>query len=408
MLRFEAPASSELTLNDLRLALLNALVARQQGGEFLLRIADRNPEASAFDPQPLLDKCLLHDRLQHQSENLRRYRQLSTTLLKSGHAYVCTCDPAAPCEGACPNRTAEEVETLHHEKRLYTIRITAPKAPVTFDDTVQGEIAIPSESIGSFVLLDSMSIPTACFAAAVDDMLSGISMVIRDTTHSLQTAREIHIRTLLGFTEAIAYAHIAPLTGEIPTVRALFEEGVLPDAMIAYLLSIGQMPPETMFTFSDAAAWFDLTLLKEANTPYDPQALRACNRRHLQQMDDKALSGLYRFADADIGRLIKLYLDEASTLNELDQRILPIFAPKPCDGEDAEMLRTLSEHILSAPYFKTYEAFYTHLQTQSGLEDAVLYPLLERLLTGAAHAPALDDVYTYLKSYITEVTRCQP
>jgi len=408
VLRFEASPSSELTLGHLRVALINALTAQQRREGFLLRITDHDPAASTFDPQPFLDKCLHYDQRQHQSENLRRYRHLASTLLQAGNAYVCTCDPDTPCQGACPDRTPQEIETLHRQKHPYSIRIVAPTAPIMFADAVQGAVTVLPEEIGSFWILDPDGTPSECFAAAVDDMLSGITLILRENSQRPQAAREIHIRTLLGFTETIDYGHIAPLSGAVPTVRALFEEGILPDAMITYLLSIGQTPPQPHFTLSDAAAWFDLAALAKTPAPCDPLALRAHNRRHLERMDDKALSGLYQFADADIGRLVKLYLDDAATLSELDRYIRPIFAPKPCDGENAQTLKTLSSLILSAPPFKTFEPFYAHIQNQSGFDDATLQPLLRQLLTGTTQGPALHEVYPHLKSYITEVARCQP
>ncbi len=405
-LRFEAPTSSELTLNDLRLALINALIARQRGEGFLLRMTDRNPEASSTDVKVLLDKCLRYD--QHQSENLRRYRHLTATLLKAGNAYACTCDPTGPCDGTCLHRTPEELERLYRDKRPHAIRIVAPTSPITFDDMLLGDVTVSPDTIGAFLLIDPDGIPSASLASAVDDMLSGITTVLRDETQRDQTVREIHLRSLLGFTEAIRYGHIGPLGGDVPKVRALFEEGFLPGALISYLLAIGQTPPESPLTFSDAVAWFDLSVLAKARATYDRETLRACNRRHLKQMDDKALSGLYTFADADIGRLIKLYLDEAATLQELDRLILPIFAPKPCEGKDVETLRALSSLIISAPAFKHFEPFYAHIQSEIDLDDATLYPLLKHLLTGTTHGPALQEVYPHLKSYITEVARCQP
>ncbi len=406
--RFEAPTSTELTLNDLRFALINALIARQRGGDFLLRIADRDPGASAFDPQPLLDKCLLHDRLQHQSENLRRYRHLATTLLQSNHAYACTCDPAGSCDESCPKRTLDEVERLYREKLPYTLRVVAPDAPVTFDDIVRGDATVTPETIGSFPILLPGGIPSACFSSAVDDMLGGVTTVIRDTAQHDQTAREIYLRTLLGFTETIAYGHITPLTGDVPTLRGAFEAGFLPDALIAYLLSVGQTPPEPYCTLADAVKWYDLSSLGGAPTPYDPQALRADNRHALARMDDKALSGLYRFADADIGRLIRCYLDAAPTLAELDRCIHPILAAKPCVGEDAEALRPLSALIISAPPFATFEGWYAYLQNHTGLDGATLHPRLAYLLTGTTQGPAVSTLYPHLKSYLTEVARCQP
>ncbi len=418
MLRFAASPSRDLHLGDLRIALINALVARQRGEGFILRITDRDPKALAEDQehaiQPILEKFIRHDQVFHQSESLHRYRQLAVSLVERDNAFVCTCSPETPdnetyaCNGACQNHTPEERARIYKEKRPYAIRVIRPDAPVVFDDVLTGTITTHPDTIGDPLLLRTDGVPSRAFAGAVDDMLGGISTVIRDEAERLRTAQEIHIRSQLGYTEAILYAHLPPLSGELPAIKTLFEEGFLPDAILNYLLTLGQTPPAKIFTFPDAITWFDLQHLSTAPTVYDPEALRELNREHLRRMDDKALSSLYKFADADIGRLIKLYLDEAPTLRELDARIPPIFAPKPCDGEHGETMHTLASLIASAPPFADFDTFEAYLIDQTGFPgDSLLIPL-RRILTGAEDGPALSDLYPFIRSYITEVARCQP
>jgi len=418
VLRFSASPSRDLHLGDLRIALINALVARQRGEGFILRITDRDPQAlaegEAHAIQPILEKFVRHDQLLHQSESLHRYRQLAVSLVETGKAFVCTCTPETaddetyPCTGSCRNYTPEERALIDTGKRPYVIRIKRPAAPVVLDDVIAGTLTVNPDDIGDTILLRTDGIPTKVFANAVDDMLGDISLVIQDEAEHTHTAQEIHIRSQLGYTEAINYAHLPALKGELPSIKTLFEEGFLPDAIVNYLLALGQTAPEKIFTFPDAITWFDLRHLSHTPTTYNPDALRKLNREHLLRMDDKALSGLYKFADADIGRLIKLYLDEAPTLRELDERIPPIFAPKPCDGEEAETMRTLASLIASAPPFAEYGAFEMYLSERTGLHgDPLLIPL-RRILTGAKNGPALSDLYPFIRSYITEVARCQP
>ena len=418
MLRFAASPSRDLHLGDLRIALLNALVARQRGEGFILRITDRDPGALAEDQEhaigPILEKFIRHDQIFHQSESLHRYRQLAVSLVEADKAFVCTCSPKTPddetypCNGSCQNYTLEERARIYAENRPYAIRITRPDAPVVFDDVLAGTVTVYPDDAGDVILLRIDSIPTETFAGAVDDMLGGISLVIRNEAERPRTKQEIHIHSQLGYTEAILYAHIPPLSGELPAIKTLFEEGVLPDAILNYLLTLGQTPPAKIFTFPDAITWFDLPHFSTVRIEYDPEALRELNREHLRRMDDKTLSGLYKFADADIGRLIKLYLDEAPTLQELDERIPSIFASKPCDGEHGTTMHTLASLIASAPPFVDFETFEAYLIDQTGLHgDPLLIPL-RRILTGAKVGPALSDLYPFIRSYITEVARCQP
>ena len=67
----------------------------------------------------------------------------------------------------------------------------------------------------------------------------------------------------------------------------------------------------------------------------------------------------------------------------------------------------LSEAILSAPYFADFNAFEKDLSTRTGLEGEALRSALYRLITGSENGPALPELYSHIKSYITEVARCQ-
>ncbi len=418
MFRFAATPLRDLHLGDLRIALINALVARQRGEGLLLRITDRNPDSLEKQQTPpilpILDKFVPHDQLLHQSESLHRYRQLTVALVKAGKAFVCTCPPGTPddetypCSGSCRHLAPQERRRISDTKQPYAIRIVRPDAPVVYEEMIGGTVTVEPDDIGETLLLRTDGIPTETFAAAVDDMLEGISLVIRDAVEHHHTAQEVYIRTQLGYTQTIPYIHVSSISGDLPTVTSLFEEGFLPDAILNYLLTLGQTPPAEVFTFPDAIMWFDLQHLSTAPTLYDPEALRKLNREHLRRMEDKALSGLYEFADADIGRMIKLYLNEAPTLGELDEKILPIFAPKPCDGEYRETMHTLASLIASAPPFTDFETFETYLIEQTGLHDDSLLIPLRRILTGAEHGPALRDLYPFIRSYIMEVARCQP
>jgi glutamyl-tRNA synthetase len=134
--------------------------------------------------------------------------------------------------------------------------------------------------------------------------------------------------------------------------------------------------------------------------------LRFLNREHIRRMDDKAASALYGFADAPIGKLVKLYLAEASTLRELDARIQPIFAPKPCEGTWGESMKRLAALVPDMPIFKTLDEFKAYLTEQTGLEQEQLCPPLRLLLTGAENGPDLREIYPLIQSYLLEVAQC--
>jgi len=320
---------------------------------------------------------------------------------------------ARQCSGACIHRTPEEWGRIRDAKQPYVVRIKAPEHAVTFEDRFRGTVTTEPEALPAFVILRSDGTPSQTFATAVDDMLGAITSVIRCDSYLDQTAGQIHIRHRLGFTEAVDYAHLPPILpeddhGELPTVPALLKEGFLPDAILNYLLLPDADTPPSLFTLPEALETFRLEELSRSPIRFDRQKLRWLNREHLRRMDEKALSGLYRFADADIGKLIKCYLDEAATLSELDERIWPIFTPKACEGKMGEKMQTLAKHIADAPCLEHYDDLLSHLLAQTGWKSAELSGPLYRLITGADKGPALSRLYPHIQSYITEVARCQP
>jgi glutamyl-tRNA synthetase len=133
--------------------------------------------------------------------------------------------------------------------------------------------------------------------------------------------------------------------------------------------------------------------------------LRHINREHLKRLDDKELSRFVGFADSEIGKLAKLYLEEASTTKELKEKIAPIFEQKKIPEEFAQSAAVLKEVIHNAPYFETYDAFKKHLMQESGLKGKNFFKPLRYLLTGAEHGPEVKEIYEAIKNYIKEVVK---
>jgi len=165
---------------------------------------------------------------------------------------------------------------------------------------------------------------------------------------------------------------------------------------------MGHETPQEIFTLPQAIEWFDIQ--KTLETPqFNKQTLRSINAAHLRMMEDKKLSSLFGFADSDIGKLAKVYLNEASTINELKGKIEPIFAKKECRGEWGESMKTLQELIIQAPMLAEFDAFKAYLIKHSKLDETQLLTPLRLLMTGAEDEVELSLIYPYIKSYITEV-----
>jgi glutamyl-tRNA synthetase len=400
-----------MPIEKLRVAILNYLVAKQRNEPFLVRMEDidtqRNIEGKDTEIMQILEKfALLHDQVFHQSEHLHMYQTLAIRLLEEKKAFVCTCPSEYDrCHSNCESLDRAAYAELKESGEPFVIRIRKPEDDISFHDLIMGDIVRTPEEIGDFTILRTDATPTYDFACACDDMLSNISLVLREERYLGNTPRQIHIKERLGYEEVTQYGHLPSLTnGESLTVLQLFQEGFIPDAIINYLIGLGYPEsPEAVFYFPDAIGWFDVQRILDRPVTFDIGALRILNREHLRMMDDKRLSTLFGFADADIGKLAKVYLEEASTINELAARIRPVLAPKRFEGEWEASMRQIQHVLIDAPMFETFDELKAYVTEETGLEGEALLTPLRWLLTGDKEGPALDRIYPYIRSYLLEV-----
>ncbi|HHD75416.1 MAG TPA: glutamate--tRNA ligase, partial [Campylobacterales bacterium] len=355
----------------------------------------------------------------HQSEHLNLHQTLALRLLKEGKAFICKCtekelENSNYYSGHCETLKEIDYEKLKASGEDFVIRVKKPSSTISYRDLFHGEQTATPNEIDSFVILRKDGTPTENFASATDDMISNISFILRDEKHLSNTPKQIYIKKLLGYETETHYAHLPKIVhnqGEefssdasSLSVKWLFEQGFIPDAILNYLLQLGNSEtPTEIFTLPDAIKWFDLHKLSKSTSTFDLEDLRSINREHLKKIDDKALSKQFGFADADIGKLAKLYLDESATINELEAKIRPIFSPKDFSTELGDEMKLLSNLIFDAPAFQTLEELTGYLKTKSNLDTIKIEHALKLLLTGSRNGPEISKVYPLIKSYLLEV-----
>ena len=413
MLRFAAVPTEELSLNDLRVALLTYLAARNRSNKFVVRIEDgdktRNVEGK---DQEILDILALFgivwDDLHYQSRNLTIHQQLTVKLLSSRKAFACFCTPEElegdRYDGRCEKLSDAEVLTI---EKPFSIRIKKPEVPIEFDDLLQGRRAFTPDAIDSFVILKIDKTPTHDFACAVDDMLLDADLIIRNDAESLGTARQIHVRRRLGYDRKIEYAHLHPISGQkgekLPSVKELLQEGFFPEAIADYLIETALKRPTGASTLHEAAKRFELENLSAEPVEFDIERLRDLNREHMKRMDAKELSRAFGFADAAVGELVKCHIGQVATVAEIKPAIDAIFAPKTFDEDENEPMCRLQSALKEAPLFDDYDSLEAYLSRKTALEGEALTVPLRRLLTGAEEGPELSKLYPHLKSYLQEI-----
>ncbi len=432
MLRFAPSPTGDMHIGNLRVALFNSLLSRQRNEPLVVRIEDtdkeRNIEGKDKEILQLLGLFGIEYRdVIYQSANLRFHRAMAIQLLQDKKAFNCFCTPEEldkkrelAKQQKKPFRYDDTCTHLPPEATIdnenpFTIRLKRPEAPIVVDDIIKGSASFDPMDIDSFIIMRAEKYPTYNFACAIDDMLSDVSFVIRGEDHFSNTPKQIAVRDALGYDKKIAYAHLPIILNEegkkmskrdnASSVKWMLEQGFLPEAIANYLVLIGNKAPSEIFSMEDALSWFDLKNISKAPAKFSMDKLRFINREHLKRMEDKELSRFVGFADDAIGKLAKLYLEEASTTRELSAKVAAVFADKTVPDAFSESAEKIKAAIKSAPYFETFDELKQHVVDTTGIKGKQLFKSLRILLTGAEHGPELGDVYRYIKSYLGEIVK---
>ncbi|NIS82148.1 MAG: glutamate--tRNA ligase [Anaerolineales bacterium] len=207
--RFAPSPTGRFHIGGARTALYNYLLARQTGGQFILRIEDT--DRKRFDPaaeQEYMESlrwlgiewdegpdvggpCAPY----RQSERTKIYQQHAEQLVQRGSAYYCFCSPDRLAQmreeqqarkepphydGLCRRLSVAEAKARVDSGETYVIRFKTPRDGVTNAvDTIRGEITFENETIDDYILLKSNGLPVYHLAAMVDDHLMEITHVFR-------------------------------------------------------------------------------------------------------------------------------------------------------------------------------------------------------------------------------------
>src|SRR5215207_7703467 len=272
--RFAPSPTGALHIGGARTALYNWLLARGQGGAFVLRIEDTDRERSTPENVEQILDALTWLELDwdegpiSQAERVGRHREEIDRLLADGHAY--------DDEGAVRLRVPDEGQTVVH-------------------DEIRGEIVFDHSAIDDFVIARSDGSPLYNLAVAVDDHDMGITHVVRGADHISNTPRQLMIMKALG-ADPPTYAHLPLLHGPdgkklskrhgAASVQELRDAGYLPEAVCNYiaLLGWGYDESTTFFATDELVERFDLSRVSKNPAVFDEQKLRWMNGRYLREL----------------------------------------------------------------------------------------------------------------------------
>ena len=422
MLRFAPSPTGDMEIGNLRVALFNHILSKQLNEELLVRIDDtgkeRNIEGKDKEILEILSLFGIdYSRVVHQSENIKYHTGMGMKLLLDKKAFNCFCsDEALEADREKAKKEGKTYsysgfcETISDEAKFqcnapFVVRIKKPGQNIKFTDGIKGELEYEPSLVDSFVILGHDKTPTCNFACGVDDMLYDISVVIRSEENLLNTPKQIHVRESLGYGKEIKYIHLPEILKEEGSlsVKSLIDGGYLPSAVANYLVMLGYTPPKEIFTIEEAVEWFDIDKVSDAPAKFDINKLNFINKEHLKTMEELRLSKILGYADEDIGRLAKIYLQECNTIKEIKEKISGIFGDKnTLEGFQDEFGR-LRESLQKAPFIEDFEALKEYLTEKTGLEGEKLSIPLRYALTGEVKGPDLGGVYPLIRNYLGEI-----
>lgn len=344
MLRFAPSPTGDMHIGNLRAAIFNYIIAKQSRQKFLIRIEDtdiaRNIEGKDKEILNILNLFgLLWDNLVYQSDNFDKHRQLAQYLIDKGLAFYCYCSKEfleskrlEAKEQKKPFRyDMQWAELEKHTNPKPVVRLKGAESAISFIDAIKGEVRFEANEIDSFVILKDDGIPTYNFACAVDDMLYDISFIVRGEDHVSNTPRQILIHRALGYDKVLGYAHLPIILGEsgskmskrdsASSVAWLLEEGFLPQAIVNYLVSMGNHVPSEVFKLQDTYEWFDIKHIAKSPVKFDIKRLRFLNREHFKTLNEQEFALLLDSKDPSVGALAKLHCKRQARSTKYARRL---------------------------------------------------------------------------------------
>jgi glutamyl-tRNA synthetase len=302
--RLTASPMAPLHVDGARVALVDWLFARANGGRFILRIDDLDAEAPPAVPAVEKDLAwlgLAFDERHKQSDRRAHYELALRTLRQADKVYACYETPdelAAGAEAMLAKglpavyrrqryRPSEaEQRAFEEEGRPAYFRFELEEGEIAWDDPVLGARAFQSGGLEDPVVRHAEGCPSALFASAVDDVELGITHVIRSEARIGDTPMQIQImRALGGFLPS--FVHLPRLLdaggeelgeGRAPSIAAFRERGIAPAAVRSMLAALGmRASPESSAELEDLALGFTLSDLAQAPPRFDPLALERVN-----------------------------------------------------------------------------------------------------------------------------------
>ena len=458
--RFAPSPTGDLHVGNIRTALFDWAYARHTGGTFLFRIEDTDTTRvtdeyiqAAIDTLKWLG--LTWDEGPEvggpngpylQSQRLDIYAKWAQTFLDQGDAYHCYCSPdeleavreeqrkanvAPGYNGHCRDLTADQIAGYKAQGREAVVRMRMPDGTTTFTDEIRGDVTFDHKFVPDFVLVRADGSPLYTLAVAVDDVMMGVTHVLRGEDLLSSTPRQIRVYQAMGvkLEDYPAFAHLpfvmgqdnaklSKRNGEV-SIAWYREQGYLPEAICNYLALLGWSPGDDRENISMKELTELFTVEKVHSSParFDMKKLEAINGDKIRALPlEEFASWTIPFlkkadvitgSDDEIALVMKalpliqeriVKLDEAPALLKFlfvkNFAVDPEAAPKIADSAAKDILKRSLKDLESLDLW-SHESIEAALRAslieELGLKPRIAFTALRIATTGSTISPPLFE-----------------
>lgn len=406
--RYAPSPTGRMHVGNLRTALYAYLIAKHEGGDFLLRIEDTDQEryvegATEIIYKTLEETGLIHDEgpdkdggygpyVQSERQKEGLYLKYAKELIDKKQAYYCFCTPERlnslrsnvngeeimKYDKHCLSLTEEEIKKNLESGIPYVIRQNNPATgTTTFHDDIYGDITVDNSELDDMVLIKSDGYPTYNFANVVDDHLMGITHVVRGNEYLSSSPKYNRLYEAFGW-EIPTYVHCPLITNEEhkklskrsghSSFEDLIEQGYVAEAIVNFVALLGWSPEDDreIFSLKELVEVFDYKHISKSPAVFDMVKLSWMNGEYLKKMDEEAF---FKLAKPYIDKVITKPLDIRKIANMVKTRI--------------EVLPQIADHIDFFEELPQYDiSMYTHKKMKTDSENSLellkeVLPILE-------------------------------
>ncbi len=367
--RFAPSPTGYMHIGNLRTALFEYLIAKHDGGDFLLRIEDTDQGRKVDGAVDIIYDTLKNVGLNWdegpdiggdygpyvQSERLGMYKGYAEQLIKEGHAHYCFCSEeeieeqrklaeslgvSFKFKDPCKHLSQEEIQARLDAGEPYVIRQTIDHVGETsFDDMVYGHIEFDGDLLDEQILIKSDGFPTYNFANIIDDHTMNVTHVVRGNEYLSSTPKYNLLYDAFGWDRPV-YVHVPPVMKDEKhklskrngdaSYQDLVAKGYLPEAVINYIALLGWAPEteQEIYSLQELIDVFDVSRISRSPAIFDIDKLTWMNGVYLRNMDEdtyyetvrpyleKAVKGPY-----DLKAISRIIQPRIDVLNQIEESV---------------------------------------------------------------------------------------